>query len=88
MISARVVSVIAKVKGVDADSITVDQTFEELSVDSLDAVEIMFEIEEEFDIEISDEIAREVRSVGEVVQMLEARLEEIEEAGAGSEGQG
>ncbi len=81
MISARVISVIAKVKGVDADSITVDQTFEELSVDSLDAVEIMFEIEEEFDIEISDEIAREVRSVGEVVQMLEARLKEIEEAG-------
>jgi acyl carrier protein len=76
MISARVVSVIATVKGVEPDSITLDKTFEELAIDSLDAVEIMFEIEEEFDLEISDEKAREVRSVGDIVRMLEERLEE------------
>ena len=81
MISARVVSVIANVKDIDPDLIKLDKTFEELGIDSLDAVEIMFEIEEEFDVEISDETAREVRAVGDVVRMLEARLDE-----AGGEG--
>ena len=76
MISARVVSVIATVKDIDPDLITLDKTFEELGIDSLDAVEIMFEIEEEFDVDISDEAAREVRAVGDVVGMLEARLDE------------
>jgi acyl carrier protein len=81
MISARVVSVIANVKDIEPDLISLDKTFEELGIDSLDAVEIMFEIEEEFDVDISDETAREVRAVSDVVRMLEARLDE-----AGGEG--
>lgn len=77
MISGRVVSVIATVKGIDPDKITLDKTFEDLGVDSLDAVEIMFGIEEEFDVDIDDETARQVRSVADVVRMLQERLEEV-----------
>lgn len=57
------------------DLVTDDSTFKELGVDSLDAVEIVLKLEEEFDIEISDEDAKQINSVSEAVTYIERVLE-------------
>ena len=54
--------------------IKIDSTFEELGVDSLAAIEILFEVEEEFDIDIPGEGARTIRSVRDVVNGVEKLL--------------
>jgi acyl carrier protein len=50
------------------ETVTIDSTFEQLNIDSMDAVEILFALENEFDIVIPDD---EVRSVRNVRQMCE-----------------
>ena len=44
---------------------------EDLGADSLDAVELIMAIEEEFDIQVSDEAAQGIRTVGDIVEYLE-----------------
>jgi acyl carrier protein len=65
--------VIATSKRIPLDTVTIDSGFEQLTIDSMDAVEILFALENEFDISIPDD---EVRSVRNVRQMCEgvARL--------------
>jgi acyl carrier protein len=69
----RVLKVIATSKRIPLDTVTIDSGFEQLTIDSMDAVEILFALENEFDISIPDD---EVRSVRNVRQMCEgvARL--------------
>jgi acyl carrier protein len=47
--------------------VTIESTFAELGLDSLDAVNILFELESAFDINISDDKARQIKSVREMV---------------------
>src|SRR5260221_239814 len=67
-IAQRVLSVIATSKRIPLETVTIDATFEQLTIDWMDAVEILFALENEFDINIPDE---EVRSVRNVRQMCE-----------------
>ena len=71
----RVKSVIVEQLDIDKDLVTDDSTFKELGVDSLDAVEIVLKLEEEFEIEISDEDATQINSVSEAVTYIERVLE-------------
>lgn len=64
----RVIAVIAKAQHIPADTVTIDGTFEELKIDSLDGINVVFAIEEEFGVEIPDEAARQIRSVRDVVE--------------------
>ena len=48
--------------------------YNDLNVDSLETVEFVMKIEEEFDLDIPDEQAQEVRTVSDVVELLAARL--------------
>ena len=64
----RVLKVIATSKRIPLDTVTIDSEFEQLTIDSMDAVEILFALENEFDISIPDD---EVRSVRNVRQMCE-----------------
>ena len=58
--------------GVDEDKITMDATFiDDLSADSLDIVELVMSIEEEFNIEIDDSEADKIVTVGDVVKYIE-----------------
>ena len=66
-LSQRVIAVMAATQHVAADTITIDSTFQELGFDSLDGINIVFALENEFDISIPDEEARNLRSVREVV---------------------
>ena len=67
-LTERIQKVIATSKRMPVEQITIDSEFQQLGIDSMDAVEILFALENEFDINIPDE---EVRHVSTVRQMAE-----------------
>ena len=75
-LAQRVMAVISKTQHLDAGKITLDSSFEELGVDSLDGVNILFCLENELDISIPDEAAKQIRSVRDVVAGVEKLLAE------------
>ena len=69
----RVKDIIVEQLGVSADIVTIDAKFiEDLGADSLDTVELVMAFEEEFGIEVPDEAAEKLLSVGDVVRYIEA----------------
>lgn len=63
-IEERVKAIVAEQLGVDADQVTAEASFmDDLGADSLDTVELVMALEEEFDIEISDEDAEKIQTV-------------------------
>lgn len=75
----RVLKAIATSKRIPLETVTIDSQFQELGIDSMDAVEILFALENEFDINIPDD---EVRSVRDVRGMCEG-VERLVAAKAG-----
>jgi len=76
----RVAKVIATSKRIPPETVTIDSEFAQLGIDSMDAVEILFALENEFDISIPDEEARSVRSVRDMCMGVE-RLVAAKDAG-------
>ena len=71
----KLAKIIAEVLNVDANEITLDTTFvDELGADSLDVFQIIMGIEEEFDIEIPNEEAEKIVSVGDEVEAIKSAL--------------
>lgn len=70
-LTASVIEVIAKTQHLPAESITIDKTFAELKIDSLDGMNILFAVENEFDITIPDEQAAAIKSVREMVEGIQ-----------------
>ena len=71
----KLAKIIAEVLNVDANEITLDTTFvDELGADSLDVCQIIMGIEEEFDIEIPNEEAEKIVSVGDAVEAIKSAL--------------
>ena len=67
----KLIEIIADVLNVDEDEITMDTTFvDDLGADSLDVFQIIMGIEEEFDIEIAQEEAVKIVSVGDAVEAI------------------
>jgi acyl carrier protein len=73
---SKVTAVIAKSQRIPVESITLDSTFEELKIDSLDGINIVFALENEFGIGIPDEGVQNLRSVRETVEGISKLLEE------------
>jgi acyl carrier protein len=70
----RVKRIIVERLGVEESEVTPEASFkDDLGADSLDVVELVMELEDEFDLEISDEDAEKITTVGEVVQYIESR---------------
>ena len=67
-IATRCIEIIAKSKSIPADTITLASTFDELNIDSLDKINISFEVEEAFAIEIPDEALGSIRTVRDMVE--------------------
>jgi len=67
-VASRCIDIIAKSKGISPDTITLASTFEELNVDSLDKINISFEVEEAFNIDIPDEALGTIKTVGDMVE--------------------
>ena len=67
--------IIAEVLNVDPEEITMDATFvDDLGADSLDIFQIIMGIEEEFDIEIPNEAAEQIVTVGDAVEQIKNAL--------------
>ena len=67
--------IIAEVLNVDEEEITMDTTFvDDLGADSLDIFQIIMGIEEEFDIEIPNEAAEQIVTVGDAVEQIKNAL--------------
>ena len=63
--------IISEVLNVDAEEITMDTTFvDDLGADSLDIFQIIMGLEEEFDIEIANEDAEKISTVGDAVEQI------------------
>lgn len=78
-VTERVIKVFADFKKISTDDITIETSFEELGMDSLDGLNLVFELEEEFDITIPDDRVKEMRSVGQAIEGIEWLLEHPEE---------
>ncbi|WP_366921621.1 acyl carrier protein [Metallumcola ferriviriculae] len=59
--------------GVEADEVSMTTSFEDLEMDSLDIVELIMAMEEEFGLEISDEEAEKLTTVGAAVEYIQQR---------------
>ncbi|WP_158790540.1 acyl carrier protein [Granulicella sp. L60] len=66
-ISTRCIDIIAKSKSISPDTITPASTFDELNIDSLDKINISFEVEEAFNIEIPDDALNTLKTVGDMI---------------------
>ncbi len=73
-VADRVMRVIATTQKLPAGRIEEASTFRELGIDSLDGLNIVFALEEEFGLDVPDEAAREFKSVDEVVAGIERLL--------------
>jgi acyl carrier protein len=66
-VATRVIHLIATSKAIPPETITPATTFEELNIDSLDKINLSFEVEELFSIAIPDESLNSLRTVGDVI---------------------
>ena len=72
----RIKAIIIEQSGVDPAKVTMEARFrEDLEADSLDLVELIMAFEDEFGGEISDEDAQKIKTVGQAVEYLTARME-------------
>ncbi len=71
-VSERVIEIVADQLGVDKEKITRETSFvNDLGADSLDTVELVMELEEEFDINIPDDAAEKIQTVGQAIDFIE-----------------
>jgi acyl carrier protein len=70
----KVVELIAQKKRIAPESITLDSTFLDLGIDSLDGMDLLFTFEETFKLTIPDEVAQQMRSVRQVIEALRGAL--------------
>lgn len=78
MVFEKIKQIIADQLGADADEITMDSTFiEDLGADSLDVVELVMAMEDEFDMEIDEDEAENISTVGDVVEYIKANCDNL-----------
>ncbi len=74
-IENRIKNLLVSELGLDESRVSAEATFEEdLEVDSLGVVELLMALEDEFGVKIPDEEAEEIGTVGEAVDVVEAKL--------------
>ena len=72
MVFEKIVAMLAEQLGADESDITMDTNIaKDLGADSLDAVEVIMALEDEFDIAISDEASQDIKTGGDIVRHIE-----------------
>lgn len=72
----KVADIASDVLGINADEITEETTFDDLNADSLDRLQLVTAMEDEFDIEIDDEKLEAINSVAEAIVAIKSALGE------------
>lgn len=68
--------IVAEQLAVDPDEVTMDASFvEDLNADSLDLVELIMELEEKFGVQVPDEVAEKIVTVGDAVDYIQEHLD-------------
>ncbi len=76
-VEQRVKEIIVEQLGVDPEQVTNEASFvDDLGADSLDTVELVMALEEEFGLEIPDEEAEKITTVGETIEYIEKNMAE------------
>ncbi len=70
----KVKIIIADCLAIDKEQITTETRFEDLNADSLDVVEVIMALEQEFDLEIPDEEVEQIKNIGAVVEYIQANI--------------
>lgn len=71
-VASRVIDIVAEQLSVDREKVTVQTSFvTDLGADSLDTVELIMELEEEFEINIPDDVADKIETVGQAIDFIE-----------------
>lgn len=71
-VQERVIEIVAEQLGADKENVSPETHFiNDLGADSLDTVELVMELEEEFDISIPDDAAEKIQTVGEAIEFIE-----------------
>jgi acyl carrier protein len=78
-LAAKVIQVIAQTQRIPVESISPDSTFEQLKIDSLDGINIVFALENEFNISIPDDGVQNMRSVRDTVNGVATLLKQKSE---------
>jgi acyl carrier protein len=74
-VEERVIDIVCENLGVNKEQVTRKTSFiEDIGADSLDIVELIMELEEEFEINIPDEQAEKIKTVGEAIDYIEAEI--------------
>ena len=72
MVLDKIKEILAEQLSVDPDKITMNSLLDEdLDADSLDAIDIVMSIEDEFQVEVPDEVIADMKSVGDIVNFIE-----------------
>ncbi len=72
----RVIAIVAEQLGVESEKISEETSFvNDLGADSLDTVELVMELEEEFDINIPDDAAEKIQTVGQAIEFIQGAQE-------------
>jgi len=79
-IEERIREIIANIVHVEKDILTRESTFKDIKADSLDMVQALVAIEDEFDIEIPDEDAQNFQNFGDFIAYVENRVAEKEKS--------
>ena len=75
-VQERVIDIVAEQLGVDKEKVTPETSFvNDLGADSLDTVELVMELEDEFDLTIPDDQAEKLKTVGEAIEYIKSQLE-------------
>ena len=81
----RIIQIVCDNLGVNKEQVTRNTSFQEdIGADSLDIVELVMELEEEFEITIPDEEAEKIKTVGQAIDYIEAKLKEKGSGGGSS----
>jgi len=78
-LTQRVLRVVAETQRRDVAQVTIDSSFDELDIDSMDGVNIVFALENEFDINVPDDEVKNIRCVRDMVEGVR-KLVEVKDA--------
>jgi acyl carrier protein len=75
----KIIAMVAEVRDLSVEEVSRDSKLEELEFDSLDAMDVVFDVEEQYEIEVPDDVMDELVTVGDIVDGIRGLIEKKSE---------